>query len=562
MRRLFLALCAFLMLATTHAAAQSAAEAKLCGPGTDHARIVASCNRILTTYKLTTNNRALFLWWRAVAYVNQSDMDRGLSDIEAAIKLVPDNPAFYIGRAQVFLQKGNFQDALDSLDEVLRRNPKNAVAYALRGQILVNMKNPTRALQDIEEAIRLDPKIALAYNARGLIALERGELDKAIADFDTAIKLDANGVAFYSNRGSAFYHKRELTRALADLDQALKLDPKRPEPYRYRGLVFAELGEFEKARGNLRQALALNPTYDRVHDDLAKVERDAAARTAAAASPSSDTSSPAAPSSAPSPAASSSSTTAALTPVPPPFIIPTPTISATPEIRVALVISNSTYDHVARLANPENDARAVEETLRNIGFNGVQTVSNLRRDAMISALKRFAAEAEGADWAVIYYAGHGIEVGGVNWLVPVDAALKSDRDVQFEAVPVEQILGAAEGAKKLSLIVLDACRDNPFVTQMRVANSARAVGRGLAPIEPHRGTVVFYSAKHGQIAMDGSGPNSPFVSALVQHMRTPGLEINKVFRLVRDDVLNATNARQEPFVYGTLPAQDFYFAGQ
>lgn len=229
------------------------------------------------------------------------------------------------------------------------------------------------------------------------------------------------------------------------------------------------------------------------------------------------------------------------------------------ERRAALVIGNGAYANVARLGNPANDARAVAAALRGVGFTAVRLETDLRRDALLAALKSFAAEAEGADWAVIYFAGHGIEVAGVNWLVPVDAALKTDRDVQYEAVSLDQVLGAVEGAKKLSLVILDACRDNPFAAQMRVTAAGRSIARGLAAVEPRRGTLIAYAAKHGQVALDGAEANSPFVAALVRNLGRPGVELNKVFRHVRDDVLAATNDRQEPFVYGTLPAQDFFF---
>jgi uncharacterized caspase-like protein len=229
------------------------------------------------------------------------------------------------------------------------------------------------------------------------------------------------------------------------------------------------------------------------------------------------------------------------------------------EKRVALVIGNSDYAAVARLSNPRRDADAVAASLRRIGFRTVTLEADLSRDKLVRALRAFQDEAETADWAMIYYAGHGIEVGGVNYLVPIDARLKDDRDVQDEAVPLDRLLSAIEGAKKLRLVVLDACRDNPFVAQMRRSVGTRSIGRGLARIEPEGGTLVAYAAKHGQVALDGDGANSPFVGALVRHLQTPGLEINKLFRLVRDDVMAATGRKQEPFVYGSLPGEDFFF---
>jgi uncharacterized caspase-like protein len=202
--------------------------------------------------------------------------------------------------------------------------------------------------------------------------------------------------------------------------------------------------------------------------------------------------------------------------------------------------------------------------LRTIGFQTVQLNRDLTRDKLVNALRDFAKEADKADWALVYFAGHGIEIGGVNYLVPVDAKLSVDRDAQFEAVPLDQVLSAIEGAHKLKLVLLDACRENPFAPRQTTAT--RSVTRGLAPIEPEGpgkgkgATLVIYAAKHGQVALDGtSASNSPFVTALMQRLPTPGVEINKIFRLVRDDVLEATAGRQEPFTYGSTPGREDYF---
>ncbi len=235
------------------------------------------------------------------------------------------------------------------------------------------------------------------------------------------------------------------------------------------------------------------------------------------------------------------------------------TTAVNPGHRVALVIGNSGYDAVAPLANARRDAEAIAATLRSVGFQIVRLEGDMRRGRLIEALRNFAREAASADWAVIYFAGHGLEIGGTNYLVPVDAKLESDRDVQYEAVALEQVMGAVEGARKLRLVILDACRDNPFVARMKSTAASRSIGRGLARVEPEGGTLVAYAAKGGQVALDGAGANSPFVRALVEHLPTPGLEIGKLFRHVRDDVLAATGRRQEPFVYGSLPGEDFFF---
>ena len=219
--------------------------------------------------------------------------------------------------------------------------------------------------------------------------------------------------------------------------------------------------------------------------------------------------------------------------------------------------------------------------LRAVGFDDVTLAVDVSRDKMIEALRTFAAAADRADWAVVYYAGHGIEVNGVNYLIPVDAKLASDRDVLFEAMPLDQVMAAIDGAKKLKLVVLDACRDNPFANAAAAAPPApvavaatpsndgtrstrtRSLGKGLGELKVQGASLVVYAAKHGQTALDGEGENSPFAVAVVQRIATPGVEINKLFRLVRDDVMEATAGRQEPYTYGSLPGrEDFFFVNK
>jgi uncharacterized caspase-like protein len=241
--------------------------------------------------------------------------------------------------------------------------------------------------------------------------------------------------------------------------------------------------------------------------------------------------------------------------------------------RVALVIGNSAYKNVPALANPQKDAEAIAASLRNIGFDQVTLANNATRETLIDSLGAFADQAEKADWAMVYYAGHGMEVGGINYLVPIDAKLAVDRDIQFQAVPLDQVLAAVDSAKKLKLVVLDACRDNPFSPRQTEAPTSaaatptagakitsRSIGRGLAEVKTAGGTLVVFAAKNGQVALDGDGDNSPFAVAVLQRIATPGVEINKLFRLVRDDVMEATAGRQEPYTYGSLPGkEDFFF---
>ncbi|MCC2113299.1 MAG: caspase family protein, partial [Hyphomicrobiales bacterium] len=223
------------------------------------------------------------------------------------------------------------------------------------------------------------------------------------------------------------------------------------------------------------------------------------------------------------------------------------------EKRVALVIGNSAYQHTSPLPNPANDAAAIAKRLTEIGFDTVevkldQSFSDLRR-----TLQGFSRAARDSDVALVFYAGHGMEVGGINYLVPVDARLQSDQDVPYEAFPLDLVLAAIEPARRLRLIMLDACRDNPLAAQMtNTSGSTRSIGRGLARIEPQGDTLVAYASKAGSVAEDGDGANSPFTTALLQHLPTPGLDIRLMFGRVRDAVLEKTGRRQEPFVYGSL----------
>jgi len=173
---------------------------------------------------------------------------------------------------------------------------------------------------------------------------------------------------------------------------------------------------------------------------------------------------------------------------------------------------------------------------------------------MRRALRDFYDKAAAADIAVVYYAGHGVEVDGTNYMVPVDAVLRRDRDVDDEAVSLDRILESVEQAKQLRLIILDACRDNPFVKTMIRTTAARALTtRGLIAAQPTTSdTLIAYAAKGGSTADDGSSGHSPFTNALLAHLTTPGLDVRQAFGEVRDDVLKATDNKQEPYVYGSL----------
>ena len=226
--------------------------------------------------------------------------------------------------------------------------------------------------------------------------------------------------------------------------------------------------------------------------------------------------------------------------------------SAHAERKVALLVGNESYAGLARLANPVRDVHAMDAVLRRAGFV-TQIVTDTDRNAMIEAMRTFEAQANGADIALIFYSGHGLEMNGRNFLLPVDARLKTDRDVEDETIPLSRLLRSAEGAKRLKLVILDACRDNPLVTSMDRANVRRSVNRGLvAEADAGSDTLIAYATAEKATAEDGAGANSPFTAALVQYLAEPGVDVRIALGNVRDAVRSSTNDRQTPHFYGSV----------
>ena len=226
--------------------------------------------------------------------------------------------------------------------------------------------------------------------------------------------------------------------------------------------------------------------------------------------------------------------------------------------RVALVVGNSTYAHIGRLPNPDNDARDMSAALRRLGFE-VTTELDADRVELTEALRAFTRQSAGADVSLVFYAGHGIEMDGVNYLVPVDARLERDIDVRFETVTVDDLLVSTSGAS-LRLVLLDACRNNPLARSMQRTAAFRSVSGGsFADLnEDLLGdeTLVAYAAAAGTTAADGRGRNSPYTAALLSHLETP-LEIGLLFRRVRAQVLAATNGAQRPHEYHSLVGEHY-----
>ena len=427
----------------------------------------------------------------------------------------------YRGRGTAYSAKRVFALAVLDFDEALKISRQDPSLYGGRGWALFELGQYDRAIADNSEQLRLNPRSDAARNNRGLAHLRKGELAAALADFEEAIKINPRNVHARTNRGFAMAKQRKLDEAIADYSEVLRIDPEYLLAYSNRAHAYEEKGAIDLALADYQQVIGRdgrNKTRD-AERIISGAKRQLARLTKALAEG-----------------------------------------AKAAERRVALVIGNSDYEHAPALRNPANDAKAVAAALRALGFTEVRELINANLSVLGKALKEFGDVAAGADWAVIYFAGHGIEVGGANYLIPVDAALEQQGHIEDETVPLSRTLGKVAGASKMQLVILDACRNNPFVPKMRqTGRQARAIGKGLASIEPESGVLIAYAARDGTTALDGDTANSPYAEALVKYLSEPGLEISLLFRKVRDDVFTKTGKQQEPYTYGSLPAQPFYF---
>lgn len=444
----------------------------------------------------------------SVEWVSSDTFVYGEHKCQVSIKQVSCDGKFIAGPSKGLFQKVEGSQASKPVDEKRDAQSQQELPALDSSKVLASANealakgNIDRAITDLNKLIASEPKNAFAFNTRGLAWGRKGASDRAIADYNEAIRLNPQFAQSFQNRGLAWEAKNNLPAALADFKQFAELAPVDPEG--------------QKAVNRVLSAMTAQQ----------KVSQPALSAPVVAA---------------------------------PPQIAP-------PNVpqgrRVALLIGNSAYQRVGGLQNPKNDVQLLATTLKNTGFQSVVVKTDLTQQQTLQALKEFSTVADGADWALLYYSGHGIEFGGVNYLVPVEANLKSDRDVDLEAVDIGKVISAIGGAKRLRLVILDACRDNPFASQMKRTVASRSVGRGLARMEPEAGTLIAYAAKHGETALDGDGSNSPYAQALAKRIQqTPALEVRRLFDVVRDDVMETTGQKQQPFSYGSVSgSMDFFFA--
>jgi tetratricopeptide (TPR) repeat protein len=459
----------------------------------------------------------------------KGDFDRALADYAEAIRISPQYILAHETRGNAHFERGEFGKAIVDFNEVIRIAPDAASGYISRGTAYLENGDANRAIEDADRAVNKDPTNASAYNLRGAAYREKGDLDHAMSDFDEAIRLNPKFANPRSNRGRVWRAKGNTERALSDFSEALRLNPKLTRAYTHRGQTYENAGDIERARADFKSALEADASgyFDRQAQATARVRMTVLDTTTAARSPA-----PAKPD--PSPA---------------------PSIASHSGKRIALVVGNGAYQSATPLPNPVNDARLVAKNLRDIGFE-VSEGADLDHAAMLRLIREFLRSAPAAQLALVFYAGHGLQVDGHNYLVPIDAKLATRSDLNFEVVDVDVILDGLNDEARANLIILDACRDNPLArslaNRMRATRSA-TVSQGLAGYTAiGTGTLIAFATAPGQTALDGDDRNSPFTTALVKHLKTPGLEIRQMLTRVRADVVKATGSKQVPWDNSSL----------
>ncbi|MBR0717650.1 caspase family protein [Bradyrhizobium liaoningense] len=515
-----------------------------------------ACETLLNTDRVTGKDKAVALTVRGNTFINKRDLDRAIEVLSEAVDLDPDNVITLNLRGLAHERKGQDDLAMADYNLALQKRPTYGVPYNNRGIIQVRRGALQSALDDFNLSIKYAPRFLLGYTNRARVRTLLKDYDGALADFAEAEKIEPNAQQITANRCTTYALMGKFDLALADCNGLIQKMPKWQYALSNRGDVYLLKGDVEAALRDYNAVLQLNPNNVRAYAgrgqvyerkrDLAQARADY--RSAAyALTPFDDYDVARA-------RAKAQERLAALAPQ-------GPGASSTTR-RVALVIGNGAYRNVHPLDNPPRDAKLIAGVLRDVGFQTVVATTDLTRDKFFETLQTFAKEAEKADWAVVYYAGHGFEIGGVNYLVPIDAKLAADKDAESQAVALEQVIAAVGAARKLRLVILDACRDNPFAPTMQRTLSLKLVDKGFSNIEPGAGFMVVYAAKHGETALDGDGgaDNSPFAVAFAREMKEPRVEVRKLFDIIRDDVWAATKHGQQPFTYGSPPGrEDFYF---
>jgi tetratricopeptide (TPR) repeat protein len=490
-------------------------------------------------------------------YADKGDVDRAIANYDQAIKLDPNYAEAYNNRGNAYSHKGDNLRAIADYDQAIKLDPKDALTYSNRGKWYRDKGDSDRAIADFDQAIKLDPKFDNAYYNRALAYHDKRDYHGAIADYSAALQINSKHALAWNNRCVDRTIIGQLQAALADCNEALKIKPNDADHLDSRAVTYLKLGQLDNSIADYDAALRIDPKlamslygrglakqFSKIEgSDLdieaaKKIDPDIAKKFSEYEIPSNG------------PVAASQ-------------LAPEFPAMVARDRRVALVIGNSAYDNLRKISNPRNDADDLAQALRELGFD-VVLGTDLKRAEMEEALIQFSRTARQADTALVYYAGHGIQHNGVNYLIPVDAQVGDEADL-VKLVSLQSVIANLQGASHVRLLIVDACRDNEAVQQLASRlPAARAAGftRGLARIDGADGTLVAFATQPNRVAADGIGRNSPFAQALLKHLPTPGLELRTLMARVRAEVVTATGGAQRPEVWDSLVGEFAFKAGQ
>ena len=520
------------------ALAQRAKLGPLCtSEGTPADQQIDACNQIIALKAFSGEQLATIYFWRAVAWNKKGDYTHVIADATEALRLRPGQVALYNLRGSAYYDKGEYDIAIADFNDALRLGSPNGTVYHNRGNAFRAKGDYPHAIADYDEAIRLAPRQAFSYQNRGSAKEALGDLDGALADINAAIRLDPALASTFINRAVIWRAKGDYAHAVADANEAVRLAKDKPpqnimtppssvliSALVQRGLAFEAKGDTDSAKADFSAALepAAADAGSKANQATAKVRR---ALLSGAASP------------APGDTAH----------------------AGAQERRVALVIGNGAYAHVTALPNPPNDARAIAASLRSLGFE-VREGIDLDRTAMQTMVGNFLRDASRAQTALLYYAGHGVQIDGRNFLVPVDVQLQAGGNIVEAMTDMDSILAGLDDQVRTNILIFDSCRNNPIAQQPASAGTSRGIAAGglAAPgalgagATLGAGTLLAFATAPGQVALDGEGANSPFSAALSRHIGTPGIEVQQMLTRVRAEVVAMTKNKQVPWSNSSL----------
>lgn len=553
-----IAICIFLLVVGNTSAA-AASDNCLSNNVTAQQRLDA-CAATLQNPDTSRSNKAYAWLRRGYALRALGKPEQAIAEFDQALGLYPNYTEAHLGRGLALTDANRLNDAEQALTTSLKTNPDLAEAFNNRGIVRGRLSKLEQAIEDYTQAIRLKSGFSNAFNNRGTVYYEQNLFQRALVDFDEAIRIAPNRGDILYNRAVTYAALGKNRRAIREFNTILEISPNYARAYFNRGEIHERLGDFTATTKDWKKALELEPDLP-VPSSVRKAignqepKKNAAKRKAnnEASTGASKKANNKASVNAPVTDNAGTEIIAKAVTLPKPAQVVTTNNNAQTRKKVALIIGNGGYEHVQSLKNPIKDAQAIAQTLESVGFTIHALVLDNGRNEMLKSLQTFSAAARTADIAIVFFAGHGLEIDGNNFMIPVDAKLAHQADLAFEAIELEQILAVVEEASQLGVVILDACRDNPFIGSMELTNATRSLTRGLRPIEPRCGVLVAYAAKHGTVALDGKQQHSPYTQALLDHISTDDLDISLMFRRVSDQVWKATGGRQLPYIYGSLP---------